>query len=598
MSFIRELKRRNVFRVGIAYVVVAWLILQLSDVLISMLDLPGWIGRGVIFVLLVGFPLAIILAWAFELTPDGIKRDRDVDRGDTRATVIGRKLDFVIIGALILALGYFVWERQQLSPPGISIDRSIAVLPFVVRSTDVEQELFADGLTEEILNSLARTPDLKVASSTSSFAFKDSVENVRTIAESLGVSHVLEGSVRRSGERLRIAARLIRASDGFDLWSDQYDRQFADVIEIQEDIAIQIANALETAMDPVALAAMVSAGTHSVPAFEAYLKGLALATRARTSGDTSLMIDVEKEYRRAVDYDPEFSLAQYQMASFWRTQVLRNDPMSIVTDMSTEEMQEQYYEAIDQAIEHEKDVAVKTRYSAYRSLHDLEYRKALRQFNDYLELRPGDDEAAADRINLMRRLGMHEEGIRLGLKHIEGDIKENRTAYQVLQTLYYSGNRDAIVSAVREIIDQVPDDAFALYQAHKAFLWAMDVDSARAVLPKYLASKYPETNKALAQLRQACAESRRTDALRFHAELLEISDRLAVIWLAHMIIGDDDAANRLLQKYDEQRRFIELAALLHYGEFDPTNLPNLMARLAGQGIEERQTFEIPFRCNR
>jgi len=122
MSFVRELKRRNVFRVGIAYLVVAWLILQFSDVLISMLDLPHWIGRGVIFVLIVGFPVAVLMAWAFELTPDGIKRDSEVDRGDTGGAVPGRKLDFVIIGALVLALGYFVWERQQLVLPVVPIE--------------------------------------------------------------------------------------------------------------------------------------------------------------------------------------------------------------------------------------------------------------------------------------------------------------------------------------------------------------------------------------------------------------------------------------------------------------------------------------------
>jgi len=598
MSFVRELKRRNVFRVGIAYLVVAWLILQLSDVLISMLDLPHWIGRGVIFVLLVGFPVAVLVAWAFELTPEGIKRDSDVDRNDTGATVHGRKLDFVIIGALVLALGYFLWERQQSASPVIPIDRSIAVLPFVVRAADVEQELFADGLTEEILNSLARTPDLQVASSTSSFAFKDSVEDVRTIAESLGVGHILEGSVRRNGEALRITARLIRASDGFDLWSDQYNRQFADVIAIQEDIAIQIANALETAMDPDALAAMVSAGTHSVPAYEAYLKGLALTTRARMSGDTSLMIDVENEFERAVAYDPEFSAAHFQRAVYWRVQVVRNDPLSVTTDMSAEEMQEQYYEAIDQAIEYEKDDAIKSRYSAYKSLYDLEFRKALRQINDYLELRPGDDEAIGQRISVMRSLSMHEEALVLALSVLARDIKESRKTYQAIQSLFYSGNRDEIVSAVRKIIDQIPDDVFVLYQAHKAYLWAMDIDAARAVLSRILASEYPGANKALAQLRQACAESRRTDALRFHAEVLENSDRLVVVWLAHMIIGDDDAANRLLQEYDDSGRLVELAGLLHYGAFDPTNLPNLMARLSGQGIEDRQVFEIPFRCDR
>lgn len=602
MSFVRELKRRNVFRVGIAYVVVAWLILQLSDVLISMLDLPGWIGRGVIFVLLVGFPLAIILAWAFELTPDGIKRDRDVDRGDTRATVNGRKLDFVIIGALILALGYFVWERQQLSQPGISIDRSIAVLPFVVRSADVEQELFADGLTEEILNSLARTPDLQVASSTSSFAFKASGEDIKTIADSLGVSHVLEGSVRQNGETLRITARLIRASDGFELWSQPYNRKFADVIAIQEDIAIQIANALETAMDPEALAAMVSAGTHSVPAYEAYLRGIALWTRSIMSGDTSLMIDVETELGRAVTVDPEFADAQYQRASFWRMQMMSAGPFAVVKDLSAEEMEQRYYEALNQAIEHEKDIAVKTLYSVFRSENELDFRKALRQIQEYLRLRPADDNALGTRLRLMGNLSMHDEGVKLAVEYAQGDAKGGYAvavaASAAIIKLNYAGNPDLIVENVNKILAKDPDNRFHVYQAHKAYLWAMDIDSARIALQKILASKWPETNKALAQLRQACAENRKNDALRFLTEVLENTDRLIPTWVTYKTIGDDDAAIKLLQEYDEQRRFHELSAILYYGELDLTNLPNLSARLSGQGIEDRQVFDIPFRCDR
>jgi len=598
MSFVRELKRRNVFRVGIAYLVVAWLILQFSDVLISMLDLPHWIGRGVIFVLIVGFPVAVLMAWAFELTPDGIKRDSEVDRGDTGGAVPGRKLDFVIIGALVLALGYFVWERQQLVLPVVPIDRSIAVLPFVVRSADVEQELFADGLTEEILNSLARTPDLQVASSTSSFAFKDSVEDVRIIAESLGVGHILEGSVRRNGETLRITARLIRASDGFDLWSDQYDRQFADVIAIQEDIAIQIANALETAMDPEALAAMVSAGTHSVPAYEAYLKGIAIRTRSLMSGDTSLMMDAETEFGRAVTVDPEFADAQYQRASFWRNQLASAGPFTVVKDLSAEEMEQRYFEAINQAIEHEKDIAVKTLYSVSRSQDELDYRKALRQIEEYMRLRPADEDALGIKLFIMRNLSMHDEVVKLAVEFAQGDAKPRSTARSAIWAFYYSGNPDLIVENVNKILAKVPDDTFAVYQAHKAYLWAMDIDSARVALQKILASKFPETSKALAQLRQACAENRKDDALRFQAEVLENTDRLIPTWVAYQTIGDDDAAIKLLQEYDEQRRFYELSAILYYGELDLTNLPNLSARLSGQGIEDRQVFDIPFRCDR
>ncbi len=598
MSFVRELKRRNVFRVGIAYLVVAWLILQLSDVLISLLELPDWIGRTAVFVLIVGFPVVVVLAWAFELTPDGVKRDSDVNRGDTVGATPGRKLDFVIIGALVIALSYFVWERQQLVSPVVPIDRSIAVLPFVVRSADVEQELFADGLTEEILNSLARTPDLQVASSTSSFVFKYSGDNIKTIAETLGVSHNLEGSVRRSGETLRITARLIRASDGFELWSQPYNRQFADVIAIQEDIAIQIANALETAMDPEALAAMVSAGTHSVPAYEAYLKGIALFTRSFMSGDTSRIMDMETEFGRAVTFDPQFADAHYQRARFWRKQMTSGGPFAVVKDLSAEEMEQRYFEALNQAIEHEKDIAVKTLYSVFRSQDELDYRKALRQLEEYLRLRPADDDALGTRLELTGTLSMHDEGVKLAVEYAQGDAKGSITSREAIQRLFYSGNPDLIVENVNKILAKDPDDAFAMYQAHKAFLWAMDVDAARAVLPKFMASQYPETTKALAQLRQACAENRKNDALRFLAEVLENTDRLMPIWAAYKAIGDDDAVIKLLQEYDEQRRFDELSAMLFYGELDLTNLPNLSAQLSGQGIEDRQVFDIPFRCDR
>ena len=598
MSFVKELKRRNIFRVGAAYLVIAWLIAQVSQLALDSFGAPDWIIKSELFLLAVGFPVAVLLAWAFELTPDGIKRDRDVDRGDTRGAVRGRKLDFVIIGALVIALGYFVWERQQLVSPVALIDRSIAVLPFVVRSADVEQELFADGLTEEILNSLARTPDLRVTSSTSSFVFKDSGDDIKTIAESLGVSHILEGSVRRSADTLRITARLIRASDGFELWSQPYNRQFADVIAIQEDIAIQIANALETAMDPEALAAMVSAGTHSVPAYEAYLKGIAIRTRSRMSGDTSQVMEIETEFGRAVTFDPQFANAHYQRARFWRMQMTSGGPLAVVKDLSAEEMEQRYFEALNQAIEHEKDIAVKTLYSVLRSQDERDYREALRQIEEYLRLRPADDDALGTRSELTGTLGMYDEGVKLAVEYAQGDTKGSATSREAIWRLFYSGSPDLIVENVNKILAKDPDDMNAVYQSHKAYLWAMDIDSARIALQKILASPWAESSKSLAQLRQACAENRKNDAQRFLAEVLEKTDRLQVIWGAYMAIGDDDRASKLLQEYDEQRRFHELSALLFYGELDFTNLPNLSAQLSGQGIVDRQVFDIPFRCDR
>ena len=219
-------------------------------------------GKTLAALLLLGFPFACLFAWAFEMTPEGVKKTAEVDRSTSITHSTGRKLDFVIIGALVVALGYFVWERQELGEPSVEValDKSIAVLPFVNLSSDEEHEWFADGLTEEILNSLARTPDLLVASRTSSFQYKGQNTNVSEIAAALGVAHILEGSVRRSGNRLRVTAQLIRAHDGFHLW-----------------------NALKTAMDPEALRKMVSSRTASVAAYEAYLEALALADILRGS---------------------------------------------------------------------------------------------------------------------------------------------------------------------------------------------------------------------------------------------------------------------------------------------------------------------------
>ena len=308
-NFFDELKRRNVFRVGIAYAIATWVLLQITEVIAPILELPDWAPKLIFVILAVGFAPALIFAWAFELTPEGIKRESEVDRSESITHQTGRKFDFAIIAVLAIALAYFVWERQSLvsqselesEPVAEQIDvpdpaefieadattnrRSIAVIPFVYMSPDKEREWFADGLTEEILNSLARTPDLLVAARTSSFTFKGSNEDIPTIAKALGVNHILEGSVRRSGDRLRVTAQLVRASDGFHLWSENYDRTLDDLIEIQENVAIEIANALQTAMDPEALAQMVKSGTSSVPAFEAYLQGLAFGVSTVVSGD-------------------------------------------------------------------------------------------------------------------------------------------------------------------------------------------------------------------------------------------------------------------------------------------------------------------------
>jgi tetratricopeptide (TPR) repeat protein len=300
-----------------------------------------------------------------------------------------------------------------------------------------------------------------------------------------------------------------------------------------------------------------------------------------------------------VTIDPEFSAAHYPRALFWLSQLYANHPsMFGGSGLTIDEIEKRFYDAIDQAIQHEDDDVVRTRYRARRSWIDMNFRQALQLYNEYLELRPGDEEAIWDRFVVIRSLALRDQAIKLALEVLDADLQPGRVIYQALLAMLHTKDTDAIVSHAKTMIDRAPDDIYLLYQAHKAFLWAMDVDAARDILPKILSSKFPEANKALAQLRQACAEKRNSDARRFHAEALESSDRLVVIWLAHKFIGEEDKAESVLREYDEQGNFHNLAALLQRGDFDPTILPNFMARLAGQGIEDREIFDIPFRCNR
>ncbi len=255
-----ELKRRNVVRVAIAYGIVSWLILQLTDVLVPLLTLPEWVGRFVFFLIVIGFVLALFLSWAYEITPEGVKLEKHVDRSQSITHATGRKLDFAIIAMLVVALAYFVWESRfeessiengsivtanEAEITATSQQRTIAVLPFVNMSSDEEQEYFSDGLSEELLNLLARIPELRVTSRSSAFYYKNKEFRIADVGRELGVEHILEGSVRRSGNTIRITAQLIEVDSDVHVWSETWDRTFADVFVIQDEIAEAVVSALK-----------------------------------------------------------------------------------------------------------------------------------------------------------------------------------------------------------------------------------------------------------------------------------------------------------------------------------------------------------------
>jgi TolB-like protein len=314
MSLFAELKRRNVFRVAIAYLITAWLLIQLADILIPMLTLPEWVPRLIVLLLIILFIPTVIAAWALELTPDGLKLEKHVDRSDSITPHTGKKLNSITIGILALAVVVLLVDKLYLSAdssPGVEVtaNKSIAVLPFADLSEQQDQEWFADGLTEEILNSLARLPELQVTARTSSFQFKNTNTDIGDIANQLGVAYIVEGSVRRIGDALRVTAQLIRAHDGFHLWSDTYNRSTEDLFDVQFDVAENIAATLNVILDEKKRNRMFASGTRDVAAFEAYMKGLDLFVKAHArdmEAPTSLA-DANVYLERAMELDPEYS---------------------------------------------------------------------------------------------------------------------------------------------------------------------------------------------------------------------------------------------------------------------------------------------------
>jgi TolB-like protein/tetratricopeptide (TPR) repeat protein len=327
VSFFAELKRRNVIRVGFAYAVVAWVVAQVAEFAFENFGAPEWVLKSVVVMLALGLPLVLVFAWAFELTPEGIKLEKEVDRSQSITSQTGRKLDRTIIVVLAVALAWFAWDKfiaapdQELTaaaleqataelppePEQTSADSSVAVLPFIAMSSGPDDEYFADGLTEEILNSLAQLPELLVTARTSAFSFKGRDLPIQEIAAMLGVRHVVEGSVRRSGERLRVTAQLIRAEDGFHLWSENYDSTSADMIEVQENIAEKIATALNVVLDEGKREAMREYGLRNPAAFTLYQKGFDYYERAHGRMDQREGLRLANGYfEQVMDLVPEY----------------------------------------------------------------------------------------------------------------------------------------------------------------------------------------------------------------------------------------------------------------------------------------------------
>jgi TolB-like protein/Tfp pilus assembly protein PilF len=423
MSFFNELKRRNVFKVAAAYIIVGWLIMQVGDTLGPALLLPGWINSALAFFLILGFPLALFFAWAFEMTPEGLKKEKEVDRSESITHVTSQKLNGLIIGLLALALGYFAFDKfvldperdaelvsttqvagGQAAPPEpvlepVPKDNSIAVLPFVNMSDDPANEYFSDGITEELLNLLAKIPELRVTSRSSAFSFKGQNVDIPTVADKLNVAHVLEGSVRKAGNRVRITAQLIEAGSDVHMWSETYDRELDDVFAIQDEIAREVVTVLQVQLLGEEVPTVAETDSE---AYAWYLQGKHFIVTTEED-DTAASAAA---FRKAIEIDPEYAPAWAGLA---RTQRNRANWGQIDLREGTEEARQAAHRALELDNTLADAWAVLTH---IQWVYDWDWNRAEGTARTALQHGPNDARALETAALVARSLGKFDEALK------------------------------------------------------------------------------------------------------------------------------------------------------------------------------------------
>jgi TolB-like protein/Tfp pilus assembly protein PilF len=474
-EFLQEVKRRNVFRVAIVYLIAGWLTMQVVDVMFPALNIPPWLTSLVAALLLIGFPFALIFAWAFEMTPEGIRREKDVDRSQSITGQTGRKLNHVALGILAIALAFMLVDKFFLSSEsgvgGGEIKPSIAVLPFVNMSDDADNEYFSDGLSEELLNLLAKVPQLHVAGRTSSFQFKGDNQDLRQIGDMLNVANVLEGSVRQSGARLRITAQLIKAETGYHLWSETYDRELTDVFAIQDEIAANVVDALRVELLGGEVPKPVH-GTDDIEAYNLYLRALHISDRT-TEADIR---KAEEALNKAVEIDPNFVQAYAQLASIHQMLV-----SGFVGDGSKDfaEGFRQVHEYADAALAIDPDNpdALMAKGSATMA-GDFNHGVAARYYERALAVDPNNVDAMSWLAFMRSSQERHDEAVALIERVIELDPL-SVMAQRALGDVYrIAGRTEDAMRVYEDLLEYQPDTARAHGRIARIFLANGDFDAA------------------------------------------------------------------------------------------------------------------------
>jgi len=408
-NFIEELKRRNVFKVATAYTIAGWLIIQVVSTVSPQLGFPDWVPPFFTVLVLVGFPLSLIFAWAFELTPEGLKKSQEVNITESVTNRTGKKLNGLIITVLSMAVVFLLIERVFFAKASILENASfesnfetasIAVLPFEDFSLGGDQEYFADGLSEELLNALAKVEELKVAGRTSSFKFKGQNENLSLIGQELKVDHILEGSVRKAGNRIRITAQLIKVEDGFHVWSENFDRELTieNIFDIQEEISRKVMEELKVRLLPQLEEDLKTNPTDDIEAYNAYLA----ATQLEVTDELDDLKKAVEKYKEAIRIDPSFSLAYARLAYVY-------GDLNWKGNLSLEDMKGLMRENIDRALLIDGNEGKAYEALGYYYLNIEDNQKALETYERAIELLPGDSEVLVGYHDVLHEFSRHDD---------------------------------------------------------------------------------------------------------------------------------------------------------------------------------------------
>jgi adenylate cyclase len=565
-NFFSELKRRNVYKVAITYAVVAWLLIQAASILLPTFDAPPWVMKAFVVLLALGFALIVFISWAFESTPEGLKRTEDVppDVAAALPSWSPRKFaTFVIIVATFAAglLAYQFLRPRNTSPrqgeAATASSKSIAVLPFVNMSADKNDEYLSDGVSEELITALSKITGLQVKARTSSFAFKGKNEDIQKIGELLHVSNLLEGSVAKAGNKLRITAQLIQASDGNHLWSDTYDRDMQDIFAVRSEVAQQVAETLKVRLLGEDKRKIDKKPTENLEAYNLYRQGRFYADKLSEEG----MAKAVPFFQQAIEKDPRFALAYAGMADNY---VIAADAI-----IPPREAFAKAKEAALKAIELDDSLA-----EAHASLgfvhyhYDWDWAAAERELKRAISLNPQSAQSYTLYEHYLAGMGRYDEAKKYGARALELDPLSVSAHWFLGWGAIYAGRYDEAIGFFSKALELDPNNPWTRWFLGRAYLFSGN--SARAIEEIETALRFgPDDPLGLGFAGYVYAVTgRRADALKILQRLDELQKHRFISTISRAYVyaglGDKDKAFEWLEKAYQER-----SDSLAWFRFDP-----------------------------